>query len=226
MPAAWPSGSGRTRSRCDRRQTPDKPIGTARPAGWTTRPRSRPTRHGLPPGAKAPPRARRNKSRRTSWSARAPCRRRSGGGRATSCASPRGCTGGGSSVRSRQQPRLEPIQRGRNFGLLDCGGGIDMLGAHIRAGADEGALPNALVARHHLGPLLVTSVTRVEIVAVRQRERRRADEALVQSALRTGGVAEQAIDAQGVLFEGHQLERSLEIFALAQRLLLVRDQVR
>src|SRR5215831_12149928 len=172
-------GSRRTRSRCDRRQTPDKGVGTARQAGWTTRPRSRPTPRGPAPGAKAPPRAGRNKGRRTSWSTRGPCRRRSGDARATSCASPCGCTGGGSSVRSWQQPRLEPIQRGGNFGLLDRGGGIDVLGAHIRAGADEGALPNALVARHHLGPLLLTSVTRVESVAVRQRERRRPDEALI-----------------------------------------------
>src|SRR5262245_2182653 len=181
---------------------------------------------GLDPGAKARRPAGRNKARRTSWSTRAPCRRRSGGGRATSCASPCECTGGGSSVRSGQQPRLEPIQRGGNLGLLDGGGGIDVLGTHLRAGSDESALPNALVAGDHVGPLLLAVVTGIEIVPVRKRERRRADEALVQPALRTGGVAEQAIYAQGVLFECHQLERSLEIFALAQGLLLVRDHVR
>src|SRR6516165_9717510 len=179
------------------------------------RPGSRPTQHGPRPDAKARPPAGRNKGRRTSWSARAPCRRRSGGGRATSCASPCGCTDGGSSLRSRQQPRLEPVERGGNLGLLDCSGGIDVLGTHLRAGADEGALPNAVVAGHHVGPLLLAVVTGVEIVAVRERERRRPDEALVQPALRTGGVAQQAIYAQRVLFEGHQLEGSLKIFAVA-----------
>src|SRR6516164_11443158 len=153
------------------------------------RPGSRPTQHGPRPDAKARPPAGRNKARRTSWSTRAPCRRRSGGGRATSCASPCECTGGGSSVRSGQQPRLEPIQRGGNFGLLDGGGGIDVLGTHLRAGADEGAFPNALVAGDHVGPLLLAVITRIEIVPVCQRERRWADEAFVQSALRTGGVA-------------------------------------
>src|SRR5262249_40559694 len=189
-------------------------------------PRSRPTQRGPPPGAKAPPPARRNKGRRTSWSARAPCRRRSGGGRATSCARLCGCTGGGSLVRSRQQPGLEPIQRGGNFGLLDGGGGIDVLGTHLRAGADEGAFPNALVAGDHVGPLVVAVVTRIEIVAVRQRERRRADKAFVQPALRTGGVTQQAIYAHAVLFECHELKRSLEIFSVAQRFLLVCDYIR
>src|SRR5215470_7340623 len=158
---------------------PDKRVGTARTAGSIARPRSRPTPGGLDPGAKARRPAGRNKARRTSWSTRAPCRRRSGGGRATSCASLCECTGGGSSVRSRQQPCLEPIQRGGNFGLLDGGGGIDVLGTHLRASADEGALPIALVARDHVGPLLLAVVTRIEIVPVRQRERRWPDEVLV-----------------------------------------------
>src|SRR5436309_351357 len=111
----------------------------------------------------------RNKDRRKGWSARGSCRRRSADGKATSCGRLCAYKGGGSFVCSRRQQVLEPVDRGGNLGLLDRGGGIDILGAYLGAGADESAFPDALVAGHHLGPRVLAAVAGIEIVAVRQR---------------------------------------------------------
>ena len=72
-----------------------------------------------------------------------------------------------------------------------------MFGAYLGAGADEGAFPDALVAGDYLGTRVLATVAGIEIVAVRQRQRRRTCEILVQTDLRAGGVAQQAVDALG-----------------------------
>src|SRR2546422_11570158 len=113
----------------------------------------------------------RSKDRRTGWSAHGSCRRRNADAEATSCVRSCVCKDGGSFVRSRPQQVLKPVDRGGNLGLLDSGGGIDIFGAYLGAGADESAFPDALVAGHHLRPSVLAAVAGIESVAVRPRQR-------------------------------------------------------
>src|SRR4029450_9059453 len=100
----------------------------------------------------------RSRDRRTDWSARGSCRRGSAGGEATNCVRLCAYKGGGSFARSWRQKVLAPIARGGNLGLLDRGSGIDMFGTYLRAGADESAFPDALVAGDHLGPRVPAAI--------------------------------------------------------------------
>src|SRR5664279_759474 len=209
---ASPLASGRTRSRCDRWRRQGIPVERSRRGEWRTPRRTRPMPRGPAKAAPAPQPAARNKDRRTGWSARGPCRRCSADAAATSSVRPCVDRGGGSSAGSRRQQVLEPVDRGGNLGLLDRGGGIDAFGTNLRAGADEGAFPNAFVARYYVGARVLAAIAGIQIVAMCQRQRRRADETLVQTDLRAGGVAQQAVDALGELMEDLHLARRLQIF--------------
>src|SRR3990170_1174141 len=101
-----------------------------------------------------------------------------------------------------------------------------MLGTALGAGADERAFPRALGRRDLLLPLVATAVARVLVVAVRERDRGRADVVWDQAVFRTGRVAQHAVDAQGVLLELPEFSRRLQILAVGYRLRLLRDEVR
>ena len=64
-------------------------------------------------------------------------------------------------------------------------------------------------------------VAGVEVVALGQRDGRRADEVWVEAVDRAGGVAEHAVDAHAELLVGVQLLRRLEVLAVDRRSLLV-----
>src|SRR5262245_26384866 len=74
------------------------------------------------------------------------------------------------------QKRLEPVHRGRDLVALDRAGRIDSLRTDDGALADERAGPDAVVLRDQVAALARSLVARVEVVALRDRDRRRADE--------------------------------------------------
>src|SRR5512143_2366293 len=107
------------------------------------------------------------------------------------------------SLASQPDHRGEIVDGTGELRLLDGARRIDILRADDRAGADKAALPDALMCRDHVLPRLAADVAGIQVVALRQRQRRRADEFPVsQTVLRAGGIAEQAIDAHRVLLVG------------------------
>ena len=77
--------------------------------------------------------------------------------------------------------------------LLNGGGRIDRLGADFRAGADETALPDTRVTGDHVFPHGTTSIARIEVVSMRERQRRRTNEGVIERVLRAGGITKQAV---------------------------------
>src|SRR5271168_2922724 len=90
---------------------------------------------------------------------------------------------------ARQYERLHPVEGRGEFILLNRTGGIDVLGANSRALTDKSAAPDAIRMSQRGqafgGPLIAV----VEVVALGQRQRGRADELLVESDDRTRRVA-------------------------------------
>src|SRR5712692_4691820 len=113
--------------------------------------------------------------------------------------------------------RQNEARGGLELGLLDGLGRIDALGAYHRAFAHEAALPDALGVREYRQPILQTLVARVEVVAPRERGRRRAEELVVQAVDRAGRVAEHAVDALAELAELIDLNHRLAVLAGAER---------
>src|SRR5678816_3674385 len=131
-----------------------------------------------------------------------------------------------SSCAPRQHERLEPLERSSQLVALDRAGRVDMLRAHLRALAHERAPPDPVVLRQDLQSLVAPFVTRVEVVALRQRDRRRSDERRLQAIDRTRRVAQHAVDAHAELLELVELVGRLQILALRYRLLMVTDDPR
>src|SRR5947208_7398447 len=69
----------------------------------------------------------------------------------------------------------------------------------------------------HIHALMRALVTRVHVVALRERDRRWANEYRIETIYRTGGVTQQAIDAHAELLVAIELIRSLEVFAYGNR---------
>src|SRR5262249_55950900 len=137
-----------------------------------------------------------------------------------------GRSGSGSSRPPRHEEGLEPVHRGLELVALDGAGRVDVLGTGPRALADKGAAPDALVLGQDLPALLRPLVARVEVIALGQRDRRRADELRLQAVDRAGGVAQQAVDAHAVLLVLVHLLGRLAVLALGQWLLLLADDPR
>src|SRR5438874_11271374 len=70
----------------------------------------------------------------------------------------------------------------------------------------------------HIHALMRALVTRVHVVALRERDRRWANEYRIETIYRTGGVTQQTIDAHAELLVAIELIRSLEVFAFGNRL--------
>src|SRR2546425_124361 len=112
------------------------------------------------------------------------------------------------------QERFEPLDGGCQFVLLDCAGGVHVLGTNLGALSHERASPDSLMLGQHVHALMRALVTRVHVVALRERDRRWANEYRIETIYRTGGVTQQAIDAHAELLVAIELVRSLEVFAL------------
>ena len=93
-----------------------------------------------------------------------------------------------------------------------------MLGTNLGALSHERASPDSLMLGQHVHALMRALVTRVHVVALRERDRRWANEYRIETIYRTGGVTQQAIDAHAELLVAIELVRSLEVFAFGNRL--------
>ena len=94
-----------------------------------------------------------------------------------------------------------------------------MFGAHFGALADERAAPDAFVLGKHLHALGRALVAVVEVVPLRQRDRRRADELRIEAVYRTRRVAQHAVDAHAELLVFLELLGCLEVLPFAEWLL-------
>lgn len=74
-----------------------------------------------------------------------------------------------------------------------------MLRADLRAITHKGAGPDAILAIQLCHTLFFAFVAIIEIVAMRQRNGRRADKLGVKAKLRAGGIAEPTVDTAGEL---------------------------
>src|SRR6185295_7750120 len=95
-------------------------------------------------------------------------------------------TAGGSFSGSRQKVFLEPVDRARYLDLLQRACGIDRLRTDLRAGADERAIPDTGMAGDDFLALVAAAIARVEVVAVRQRDRGRTEEHRLQRVFGAG----------------------------------------
>ena len=101
-----------------------------------------------------------------------------------------------------------------------------MFGTNDRAFADVRAFPDAFLARDDVVPLLRAFVSGIEIVAVAERDGRRADEIVFEAIDRARRVAEHAIDALAKLLVILELIGRLEVFALGNGLFLFSNDPR
>ena len=92
-----------------------------------------------------------------------------------------------------------------------------MFRADVGAGADEGTRPDAVFVVKRAKALFVALVAVVQVVALGEGYRRRAEEVGIDADLRAGLVAEHAVDAHGVLLEFRQLLRSLQVLFFGKR---------
>ena len=104
--------------------------------------------------------------------------------------------------------------------------GIHAFGADLRAVADQRAAPYALVGIPELHSLGATGVTGIRVVAMHQRDRRRAGEFRIETILRARGIAQQAVDALRVVVILVHFFRRLQELALRERLVFLCDQIR
>ena len=98
---------------------------------------------------------------------------------------------------------------GLDLALVDRSGRVNVLGAYLRAEAHEGTAPDTIVAvelRHALAFALVPAV---QVVTVRQGQRRRPQKLRVQTKLRARRIAQATVDAIGKLPIARQLFRRL-----------------
>ncbi|EXI74001.1 MAG: hypothetical protein AW07_02139 [Candidatus Accumulibacter sp. SK-11] len=100
-----------------------------------------------------------------------------------------------------------------------------MLRTDLRAVTDGGAVEHAFLGIDQFHPLGLAAIPRIDVVAMQQRRRRRSDEARIETKLRAGGIAQQAVDARAELLVGIELLGRLQILALRQRALFLRDDV-
>src|SRR5204862_2868535 len=112
-------------------------------------------------------------------------------------------------------------QRGLQLVALDGAGRVNILGTGPRTFANEGTAPDAFVFGEEFAALLRSLVARIEVVALRQRDRGRSDELRLQAVDGASGVAQQAVDTHAVLLVLVELLRRLPILALGQRLLVL-----
>ena len=99
-----------------------------------------------------------------------------------------------------------------------------MLGADPGTFSDEGASPDSFRMSKHCHALVRTLVTGIHVVALGQRDGRRAHKNRVQPDHGTGGVAKCTVDAHAELLVAVQLLRGLQKFALAERWLVFADE--
>src|SRR5207247_7697910 len=123
----------------------------------------------------------------------------------------------------REEQRPDPLGRAGELVLLDGARGIHVLGAHLRALAHEGALPDAVAFGEDLQALRRPLVPRVHVIALGQGDGGRTDEARLKSVDGARGVAEHAVDAQAELLVRIELIGRLQVLALARRLLLLAE---
>src|SRR5213080_1696850 len=121
-------------------------------------------------------------------------------------------------LRPGHQERFEPLYSRRQLVLLDGAGRVHVLGTNLGALSHERASPDSLMLGQHVHALMRALVTRVHVVALRERDRRWANEYRIETIYRTGGVTQQAIDAHAELLVAIELIRSLEVFAFGNRL--------
>src|SRR5256885_2063805 len=74
------------------------------------------------------------------------------------------------------QERFEPLDGGCQFVLLDCAGGVHVLGTNLGALSHERASPDSLMLGQHVHAIMRALVTRVHVVALCERDRRWTDE--------------------------------------------------
>src|SRR3979411_2982705 len=110
--------------------------------------------------------------------------------------------------------------------LLDRLRRVDALGAHDRTLADEAALPHALGIADHRQALLESLVSRVEVVAARERDRGGAPALLAGAIHGARRVTQHAVDALAELAELVDLSVRLFVLAGSQRNLLLADNPR
>src|SRR6476660_9577472 len=91
------------------------------------------------------------------------------------------------------EERLHRFHRRGQLVTLDGAGWIDVLGADLGALADERAAPDPLVLGEHLHASRRAFVAVVEVVALRQRDGRRADELRIEAVDRARRIAQHAV---------------------------------
>src|SRR5207237_8848775 len=96
--------------------------------------------------------------------------------------------------------------------------GCHVLATNLGALSHDRATPDCLMLGQHVHALMRALVTRVHVVALRELDRRWANEYRIETIYRTGGVTQQAIDAHAELLVAIELIRSLEVFAFGNRL--------
>src|SRR5262249_28817483 len=109
------------------------------------------------------------------------------------------------------------------FGLLDGRGRVHILGTDFRALPDKGTLPDPLMPGDYSFPLVLTLITGVEIVPLRQRNGGRTDEGGFEPINGAGRVAQHTVDTHAELFITGQLSRALQILTLGDWFLLLAD---
>src|SRR5262245_27634197 len=115
--------------------------------------------------------------------------------------------------------RFHPVERRVHFVTLDSSGRIDVFGTHLRALTDERTSPDAFVLGQQLHALAGAFVASVEVVALGESNRGRADELGIEAVNRARGIAQHAIDAHAELFELVEFLRRLQVLSLGQRFL-------
>src|SRR5712671_6056603 len=101
-----------------------------------------------------------------------------------------------------------------------------MLGANPRALPNESASPYAVRMSQRCHAFGRSLVTAVQVISLRQRQRRRPHEILIEPHHRTSRVAQCTVDAHAELLVEVQLLGRLQEFARAQRWLIFPDQPR
>src|SRR5947209_4700579 len=85
------------------------------------------------------------------------------------------------------QEGFEPLDGGCQFVLLDCPGGVHVRCTTLGSLSRARASPDSLLLGQHVHALKRALVTRVHVVALRERDRRWANEYRIETIYRTAG---------------------------------------
>ena len=123
------------------------------------------------------------------------------------------------------QEAEEIVLGGVDLVEVDGAGGVDALGTDDRAFAHQRAAPDAAFGVDDLHALGLALIPGIGVVALQKRQRSRAGELGIEPVLRTGGIAQHAVDALRELVVLVHLRRRLQIGTVRRRPGLFGDDV-